>query len=134
MKSLKHYGLVVAAGVIMAVGGIACKKQPKPVGKIVGAPVVSWTREGIQKRPGAAQISILNLEGSELVLYNRNMFSDEVDLSIPLYEQGDTVWFYYNDVTAEYGEIFADQVVDTAIKGKSGMDFLRKQQREIYGK
>lgn len=129
MKTLKRYGLVAVAGLIMACAGVGCKKQPQPVGKIVGGRVVGWYKTN--EVPGA-QISIIDLEGESLELYNRDMFSQQVDASLPTYDVGDSVWFRYEDVTKKYGEIFADQVIDTAVYGN--VDFYRQQQREIYGK
>ena len=60
------------------------------------------------------------------------MFSQQVDASLPTYDVGDSVWFRYDETTAKYGDIFANQVIDTAVYGP--MDFYREQQRKIYGK
>ena len=129
MKTLKRYGLIAVGALVMSCGGAACKKQPQPVGKIVGGRVVGWYKTN--EVPGA-QISVIDLEGEKLELYNRDMFSQQVDQSLPSYDIGDSVWFRYEEVTKKYGEIFADQVIDTAVYGN--MDFYREQQREIYGK
>jgi len=127
MKTVKQYGILATAALLMFVGGC---RRPNPENKIVGARVVDLEYDQFKNQSTA----ILDLEGEKLVLIKREGEDLEIDTALPFYRKNDTVWFRYNTATKRSGEVYSYQVVDTAAKGKETMDALRQQQRELYGK